>query len=108
VILDILVAYAWVLLTELQYVVIDVRGGERQVKKIAVVVLALAMVMLAVAVAPAVSAKTLKCDQTIYFNDYGVAGHIRIILVKQRIGREQLLERSQEPVIIGRQRRTML
>lgn len=43
-------------------------------KKMAVVVLAFAMVMLAAAVAPAVSAKTLKCDQTIYFNVYGVPG----------------------------------
>ena len=43
-------------------------------KKTVIVVSALAMLMLIVAVAPAVSAKTLKCDQTIYYDDHGVPG----------------------------------
>jgi len=43
-------------------------------KKTAIVVSALAMLVLVILVAPAVWAKTLKCDQTIYYNDYGVPG----------------------------------
>ena len=43
-------------------------------RKIALMALAFAMFMLMATFAPAVSAKTLKCDQTIYFNDYEVAG----------------------------------
>ena len=43
-------------------------------RKIALMALAFAMFMLMATFAPAVSAKTLKCDQTIYFDDYGVAG----------------------------------
>jgi len=48
-------------------------GGERG-KKVAVVVLALALSTTLLVVTPAVSAKTLKCDQTIYYNDYGGPG----------------------------------
>jgi len=44
------------------------------VKKAACAVLVLTMLMLVVAFAPAASAKTLKCIQTIQFNDWGVAG----------------------------------
>ena len=43
-------------------------------KKVAVVVLALALSTTLMVVTPAVSAKTLKCDQTIYYNDYGGPG----------------------------------
>ena len=43
-------------------------------RKIALMALAFAMFMLMATFAPAVSAKTLKCDQTIYFNVYGVSG----------------------------------
>ena len=43
-------------------------------RKIALMALAFAMFMLMATFAPAVSAKTLKCDQTIYFNVYGVPG----------------------------------
>ena len=43
-------------------------------KKVAVVVLAFALLMVLLVLAPAVSAKTLKCDQTIIYDEYGVPG----------------------------------
>jgi hypothetical protein len=43
-------------------------------RKFLSIVLALALSMIVMALAPTVSAKTLKCEQVIVYNDYGVSG----------------------------------
>jgi len=81
------------------------------VKKVAVAVLAFALSMMFVAVAPAVSAKTLKCDQVIVVTDWGVAGpnpdHPETVYWKGTItgalsGTVYYWENMPDPYIVGK------